>query len=162
MKYMQEGGFQKHPLMRLTISLALLLLAGLWISNFLMYFSRMNLSPVSVITYYLGSEETFRPPRSYQSMLEVTHFHLPIMSVVLLLLTHLLLFAPLKNSAKITFVLTAFFSAIVNEGAGWLVRFVNPNFAYLKIASFLTFQGIMGFLIIGLLWFMYLAPQNGD
>lgn len=162
MKYMQEGGFQKHPLMRLTITLTLFFFLGLWISNFLMYFSRMNLSPQSVTAYYLGSEETFRPPRSYQSMLEVTHFHLPIMGIALLLLTHLLIFAPFKNRTKIGFIVTAFFSAVMNEGAGWLVRFVNPNFAYLKIASFLVFQMVMGFLIAGVFWFLHLAPQNGD
>lgn len=162
MKYMQEGGFQKHPLMRMTITLTLLFFLGLWISNFLMYFSRMNLSTQSVTDYYLGSEETFRPARSYQSMLEVTHFHLPIMAIVLLLMTHLLIFAPFKNKIKTGFIVVAFSSAATNEAAGWLVRFVNPVFAYLKIGSFLTLQGVLGFLIAGLFWFLYLAPQNGD
>ena len=30
MKYMQEGGFQHNPLMRLTLGLTLVLLVGFW------------------------------------------------------------------------------------------------------------------------------------
>ena len=33
-------------------------------------------------------------PRTYQSMIEITHMHLPMMAMVVLLLTHLPIFAP--------------------------------------------------------------------
>ncbi len=93
MKYLQNGGYQNHPLMRLTLAFAVVFLTGFVITNFMLYFSRMDLSPASVTGYYLGSEEEFRPARSYQSMLEVTHGHLPMMALVLLLLTHLVIYA---------------------------------------------------------------------
>ena len=94
MKYMQNGGFQSHPLMRLTLLWAVVFLSGLWVTNFCFYFSKMSITPQSVINYYCGSEALFTQPRSFQSMLEVTHFHLPMMAIVVLLLTHLLIFAP--------------------------------------------------------------------
>jgi hypothetical protein len=147
MKYMQNGGFQNHPLMRLTLLLTLLLLLGFWISNFALYFAEMSLAPQSVVNFYRGSEVDYRLPRTYQTMLEVTHMHLPMMAVVLLLLTHLLIFLPLAARFKSRLIITAFCSALGFETAGWLVRFVHPIFAWLKIASFLALQLILAFLI---------------
>ena len=162
MKYMQNGGFQNHPLMKLTIGLTLLFLSGLWATNLLLYFSKMGFTPTSVVAYYLGSETDFTVPRTYQSMLEVTHFHLPMMAVVVLLLTHLLIFAPFKNWTKVTFILTAFLSGFLNETSSWLVRFVNPHFAYLKITCFLIFQGTLLFLIASLTWFLWSPPMQKE
>lgn len=164
MKYLQNGGYQKNPLMRLTLSLSLVFLTGFVITNFFMYFAKMGLTPESVITYYNGSEEEFIPARSYQSMLEVTHSHLPMMALVLLLLTHLAIFAPFSNAGKVTFVILSFGSALLNEASSWLVRFVHPEFAYLKIASFLTMQGSLIFLLIVLGVFLrrWQSTNGGD
>lgn len=38
MKYLESGGFQNQPLMRLALGLALLLLAGFWVTNLALYF----------------------------------------------------------------------------------------------------------------------------
>ena len=147
MRYLQEGGFQNQPLMRLTLSFTLALLVGFWATNCAMYFSRMSLSPASVASYYNGSEADFRPPRSAESMLETTHMHLPMMAMVLLFLTHLALFVPMPRRAKVAFVVTAFSSAAVEEGAGWLVRFASPRFALLKVLGFLGLQASLLFLV---------------
>ncbi len=160
MKYMEKGGFQNHPLMKLTLALTALFLVGFWATNFLLYFSKMSLTPQSIQNYYLGSEAEFLVPRTYQSMLEVTHMHLPMMAIVVLLLTHLLIFAPFRNGSKLAFIFTTFFSALLNEASGWLVRFVNPQFAYLKIISFLTFQACLAFLLVALMWFLVISPSR--
>ncbi len=160
MKYMQEGGFQSHPLMRATIGLTLVLLLGFWITNFAMYFSRMGLTPRSVVAYYNGSEEDFRPARSTASMLETTHAHLPMMGMVLLFLTHLAIFAPIPRGAKAGFIATAFTSAVLDEGAGWLVRFVSPSFAPLKIAGFVGLQAAIAFLLLVLAFFLLSAARR--
>jgi len=159
-RYMQDGGFQNHPLMRLTVSLTLALLVAFWLTNFAMYFSRMNLRPASVVAYYNGSEEDFRPPRSAGSMLETTHMHLPMMGMVLLFLTHLAIFVPVPRRAKVTFILTAFVSAALEEGGGWLVRFVSPAFAFLKVAGFLGLQAALLCLIVALAAFLISAARQ--
>ncbi len=160
MKYMEKGGFQNHPLMKLTLALTVLFLVGFWVTNFLLYFSKMGLTPLSVQNYYLGLEAEFQVPRSYQSMLEVTHMHLPMMAIVVLLLTHLLIFAPFRNASKLAFIFTTFFSALLSEASGWLVRFVNPQFAYLKVISFITFQACLAFLLVALIWFLAISPSR--
>lgn len=151
---MQTGGFQGQPLMRLTLLWCLLFMTGLWASSAFMYFNRMGLTAPSVQKYYLGSEEEFSQPRSAASMLETSHTHLPIMGVVLLLLTHLMIFAPYSEGFKKVFIGASFASAFGGEASGWLVRFVHPGFAFLKIACFLLFQACLGFLIIGLASFL--------
>ena len=160
MKYMQEGGFQNNPLMRLTLALTLLLLVGFWVTNVAMYFSRMSLRPASVVAYYNGSEEDFRPPRSAASMLEATHMHLPMMGMVLLFLTHLAIFVPMPRPSKVAFIATAFVSAVLEEGAGWLVRFVSPAFAPLKVAGFLGLQASLAYLVVALAVFLVGAARR--
>ncbi len=160
MKYMQEGGFQNNPLMRLTLGLTLALLLGFWATNLAMYFSRMNLKPSSVVTYYNGSEEDFRAPRSAGSMLETTHMHLPMMGVVLLLLTHLAIFVPLSRGARVGLILTAFGSAVFEEAGGWLVRFVSPDFAPLKVIGFVGLQSAIALLIFALGVFLFGASRR--
>ncbi|MBK5254595.1 MAG: hypothetical protein JJE39_01035 [Vicinamibacteria bacterium] len=146
--------------MRLTLGLTLVLLVGFWATNIAMYFSRMSLDPGSVVTYYNGSEEDFRPARSAGSMIETMHMHLPMMAVVLLLLTHLLIFLPLSRGAKVGLILAAFASAVLEEGGGWLVRFASPAFAPLKVIGFLGLQSAIAFLLTALGIFLWEASRR--
>jgi hypothetical protein len=160
MRYMQEGGFQNNPLMRLTLAFTLTLLVGFWSTNVAIYFSRMTLQPASVVSYYNGSEADFRPPRSAASMLEVSHMHLPMMGMVLLFLTHLVIFVPLARAARIAFIVATFSSAVLEEGAGWLVRFVSPSFAILKVVGFVGLQTAILCLIVALGAFLISAARR--
>ena len=157
MKYMQNGGFQNNPLMRLTVGLTLALILGLWITNFAMYFQRMDLTPSSVVNYYNGSEEEFTPPRSAAAMLETTHMHLPMMGMVLLFLTHLLIFVPLSRGFKVSLIFAAFTGALFEEAGGWLVRFVDPALAPVKVVGFLLLQATLGFVMVALAAFLVRA-----
>src|SRR5262245_8307209 len=154
MKYLESGGFQNQPLMRLTLGLALLLLAGFWVTNLALYHQHMTLAPASVVDYYRGDEAQFMPPRSAQSMLEVTHMHLPMFALVLLLLTHLLIFAPIRFALRVAFILVAFGSALLSEAAGWMTRFWHQGFAVIKVAMFVVFQVSLSGLILGLAVFL--------
>jgi hypothetical protein len=151
---MERGGFQGQPLMRLTLGLSILLLALFWVTNFALFASRLGFTPVSVAAYYVGSEADYRPPRTAGSMLEVTHAHLPMMALVVLLLTHLLTFAPYSKRTRVLLIVGAFLSAALDEGAGWLVRFVHPGFAVVKLAAFASLQGILAFLLVALALFL--------
>lgn len=160
MRYLQNGGFRNHPMMRLTLGGTLVLLAGLWVTNALMYFQRMGLDPASVVRYYKGSEADFIEPRTYGSMLETTHIHLPMMALVALLLTHLAIFIPWSNRARATLVLATFGSALGGEAASWLVRFGSASWAPLKVACFLVLQTSLGILLAGLALYLFLPARR--
>jgi hypothetical protein len=160
MKYMERGGFQSQGLMRLTLGLSIGLLSLFWVTNFALFVSRLGFTPASVAAYYLGSEADYRAPRTAGAMLEVTHAHLPMMALVMLLLTHLLIFAPYSRRTRVLLIVGAFVSAALDEGAGWLVRFVHPGFAVVKLAAFVSLQGILAFLLIALALFLREGAQS--
>lgn len=134
--------------------------ALLWVTNALLYFQKMSLTPASVVSYYLGNAEQYLSPRSYQGLLEVSHFHLFAMGMLLLVLTHLVLFCPFKTWLKITLIVTPFVSALVDEAGGWLVRFVSPEFAIVKILGFVTLQTSLAVLVILALWAIFVGSQR--
>ena len=147
MRFIVTGELGRNRLLQIIILLYALYVAGLWVTNTLLYFSKMGLTYASVVAYYLGSEESFLAPRSYQGLLEVSHYHLFAMGMLLLVLTHLILFIPVSGRAKAWLIALPFFSALLDEGAGWLVRFVHPLFAYAKICGFLALQASLAALI---------------
>ena len=156
MRYMEKGGFKQHELMRLTLSLSLLLLFCFWLTNFAMYFTHMGLNPQTVVTYYCGSDDGFQVAKSFAGLAEVSHFHFAIMAIVILMLTHLVIFTPWKKQVKTGIIIIAFASAFFQEASSWLVRFIDPAFAWLKVLSFVSLQAAMAVLMVSLgayLWF---------
>ena len=160
MRFVVTGEWTRNRLLQTIVVLYALYVAGLWVTNTLLYFSKMALTYSSVVEYYLGSEERFLSPRSYQGLLEVSHFHLFAMGMLLLVLTHLMLFVPLANRWKAWLIAVPFCSAILNEGASWLVRFAHPGFAYAKIAGFLLLQASLALLIIVSVWAVFTGSQR--
>ena len=148
MRFFVTGEQNRQLLLNSLIMMFLGYILLLWISNGLMYFHKMDLTPASVVSYYLGSEEDFTQPKSYQSLLEVSHFHVFAMGMLVLTLTHLMIMTNLSVVLKVWLSALIYLSAIADEVAGWLVRFVHPDFAYFKIASFLILEISLVTLII--------------
>jgi hypothetical protein len=148
MRFFVTGEQNRQLLINTLILMFLGYVVLLWLSNGLMFFHKMNLSPESVIAYYLGSEQDFGQPRSYQSLLEVSHFHLFAMGMLILTLTHLMIMTSLPTLLKVWLSALIYGSALADEAAGWLVRFVDPQFAYFKIAAFLLLELSLASLII--------------
>lgn len=155
MRFVVTGEWNRNRLLQVIVLLYALYVAALWLTNALLYFEKMSLAPSSVVEYYRGAEERFLSPRSYQGMLEVSHFHLFAMGMLLLVLTHLMLFVPLADRLKAWLIVVPFLSAGLDEGAGWLVRFGHPAFAALKVAGFLLLQGSLALLVGLSVWAVF-------
>ncbi len=160
MRFIITGEMNRNRLLQAIVVAYSLYVGLLWVTNALLYFSKMGLTYGSVVTYYLGSEQDFTQPRSYLGMLEVSHFHLFAMGMLLLVLTHLVLFVPLSNRAKIWLIIAPFASALLDEGSGWLVRFVSPLFALAKIAGFLALQTSLALLVGLALWSVFRGTSD--
>ena len=61
----------------------------------------------------------------------------------------------LRRRRKIALIVAAFVSAALEEGGGWLVRFLDPGFAAVKIVGFLGLQSAIGFLLASLAVFLW-------
>ncbi len=157
MRWVVTGEWSRNRLLQTIVVLYTVYVAGLWLTNALLYFGKMNLTAASVVEYYLGSEERFLSPRTYQGLLEVSHFHLFAMGMLLLVLTHLMLFVPLRNGVKAWLIAVPFVAAALDEGASWLVRFAHPGFAWLKVSGFLLLQGSLALLVGLSLWAVFVG-----
>ena len=160
MRFVVTGEWTRNRLLQTIVVLYTLYVAGLWVTNALLFFNKMSLTYASVVEYYLGSEERFLSPRTYQGLLEVSHFHLFAMGMLLLVLTHLMLFVPIRNHWKAWLIAVPFGAALLDEGASWLVRFVHPGFAYAKIAGFLLLQTSLATLVVVSLWAVFAGSQD--
>jgi len=148
MRFVVTGEWTRNGLLKVIVGCFLFYTLILWVTNAGLYLSHMGLTPASVTDYYLGNEEHFLQPRSLRGLLETLHFHTFAMGMLLLTLTHLLLFVPLSLRVKAWGIAIAFASGLTGELSSWGVRFVHPAFAYLKIASFLTLEGVLLWLMI--------------
>ena len=67
---------------------------------------------------------------------------------------------PVRNEVKAWLVALPFGAALLEEGAGWLVRFVHPLFAYAKIGGFLLLQASLAVLVGLSLWAVFAGSQE--
>lgn len=139
MRYVVTGEWRRNQLLSLILVLFLLFIAGFCLINALLFFEHMSFSYQGVVAHYLGKAGPWGAPaiaRSYKVMLEVAHGHLFAMAILAMTMTHLVLFVPAAPRLKLLLVFTTFGAALGNEASGWLVRYVHPHFAYLKLAMF--------------------------
>jgi hypothetical protein len=155
MRFVVTGEWTRNRLLTVIVWLFLMYTFLFWITMGAMYFAKMGLTYESVVKHYLGDEETFRQPHTYQGMLELAHFHMFAMGMLLMTLTHLLLFVPLPPTFKAWLISLSFTGGLINEGAGWLVRFAHPRFAYMKIGGFLLLQSSLLVLMVAAAWSLF-------
>lgn len=154
MKFFISQDIRKNDLLKLVVLLTTVFFVFLWVTNLLL-FLKVGLSYESVVEYYRGSEETFRPPRSYMGLLEEAHFHFFSMAVLLVTLNHLFLFTKRGNGEKLLVVVASYGSAFLDIAGGWLVRYAAPEFAYLKIASFVVLQASLLYLMAVVTFYLF-------
>ncbi len=154
MRFFISNDISKNHLLKIIIIFTLLFFGFLWLTNLLLYL-QIGFSYDSVVEYYLGSEQSFRPAKSYIGLLQEAHFHFFSMAIILVTLNHLILFAPIKNIYKLTLILLSFMSALGDIAAGWLIKYSSPHFAYLKIASVMVLQITLAILIVVVVIFLY-------
>jgi hypothetical protein len=150
MRFFISQDIRKNQLLRHIVLWSLVYVFVFWVSDWPFY-AKIGFSYRAIVEYYRGSEEAFRTPKSFFSLLEETHFHAFAMMVFLMTLNHLLLFTGAPRWVKAVVIHVSFGSALADMASGWLIRFVHPGFALLKMAAFLTLQGTLLVLWV-LLW----------
>ncbi len=151
MRFVVTGEWNKNGMLRLILFFFLVFILFFWVTNWILYFQKMTLDPASVVSYLRGDPgaEFGSPPRPLAALAETSHFHLFAMGVLVMTLTHLVLFVPVHPRLKMGLTLLTFLSALLNEGSSWLVRFVSPGFAVMKVTCFLLLQAsLFGLLVI--------------
>lgn len=159
MKFFISNDIRNNSLLKLIVVFTLVFLFFLWLTNLLLYF-KIGFSYQSIVDYYRGSEESFREPKSYLGLLEESHFHFFSMAIILVTLNHLILFSKIKNVWKLIIILASYTSAFGDICAGWLIRYISPSFAYLKLGSLIVLQISFAALLVLVLVFLYSGKDN--
>jgi len=160
MKFFISSDIRKNDLLKLIVLLTTIFFLFLWVTNLLL-FLKIGFSYEGVVEYYRGSEESFRPPRSYLGLLEEAHFHFFSIAILLVTLNHLFLFTNRSSSEKFLVIIASYGSAFLDIAGGWLVRYLSAGFAYVKIGSFLVLQISLLYLIIIVTFYLY-RKRRGD
>jgi hypothetical protein len=162
MRFTVTGEWGRNDLLRLVLLMFLVFVTLFWITNWVLWFQKMTLAPSSVVSYFRGdpTAEFGQPRRPLGAMAEVSHFHLFAMGMLVMTLTHLLLFLPTSRSAKVWMVSVAFGSALLDEASSWAVRFLHPAFAWVKVGAFLLLQASLLAAIVALLWGVLRPVRN--
>jgi hypothetical protein len=85
---------------------------------------------------------------TYRKLLEVTHFHLFTMPVVLLIVGHLFFATALSPRAKLGWVGAGSASVVLHIATPWLVRYGSTRLAFLHALSGMALTLTMGVLTI--------------
>lgn len=159
MRFFISPDIRRNRLLRQIVLWSLVYAFVFWVSDWPFYV-KIGFSQRTIVEYYRGSEEAFRAPKSFFSLLEETHFHAFAMMVFLMTLNHLLLFTAAPRWVKVGLVHGSFGSALADMASGWLIRFVHPGFALLKMVAFLTLQVTL-LITWGLLWVYARRVEEG-
>lgn len=121
-----------------------------WGTGILMFREKLGFSAASVKRYFLGDPERFMNPRSFAGLLEVSHFHLFAMGLFFVVFTHLLLFTPLRRTLQAVMTWSLALALLSDMASGWLIRYLSPEFAWLKLGAFCSLQGLSLLLLAAL------------
>ena len=97
-------------------------------------------------------------PMTYRKLLEVTHFHLFTMPVVLLIIGHLFLATSLGDRAKLLWLVGASCSVVGHLATPWIVRYAGGRVAFLHAITGTALTLTMSVLTI----YPVLAMWRGD
>lgn len=164
MRFTITGEWKTNHVLRLIIAIFLVFMGLFWLTNALLFFSHMSFSYDSVVAHYLGQPDEWggaAVPRSYKVLLELSHAHLFAMGILVLTMTHLLLFVPAPVKVKLWLVSATFLSALLSEASSWLMVYVSPLFAYLKLSMFVLFQLTLGGIVVMLVVALARGSRNG-
>jgi len=157
MRFFISSELKKNDFLKIIIIFTTIFFLFLWLTNILLYM-QIGFSYNGIVAYYLGNEEIFRPAKSYIGLLEEAHFHFFSMAILLVTLTHIMLFTSLSSGWKLTLIIVPFTSSFLEIISGWLIRYISPIYAYLKLGSFIVMQASV--LILMVIIFIYLFRKS--
>ena len=140
---------------KFTYTLFLVFCLASYVVMVLLAISRTGLEHAALATYYRGDGD-MQYAKSYQELLEVTHFHLFSIPLFLFVQAHLFMLTTWPVRRKVVVVVGAFVGAACDLSAPWLITYVSPDTAIIKtLARVLLAQAFVLFALLPIyeMWF---------
>ena len=109
---------------------------------------RVGFTPRAIVTYYRGGQSEMSFPKQLWQIVEVSHFHLFTIPVVLLILSHLLSATPIAPRVRAGITAATFAAAALELAGPWAVRYLAAHFAYVLLAGWLGLAAGMSLMTI--------------
>ncbi|MEK7486048.1 MAG: hypothetical protein AABZ60_17130 [Planctomycetota bacterium] len=93
--------------------------------------TRSHFTPTALGEYYRGNEEKDIYGKTFQELLEVTHFHLFSVPVLLFIQGHLFLLTSWPRFLKVVIVLASFLGAALMIAGPWMIFYLSSDLAIL-------------------------------
>jgi hypothetical protein len=150
MKAFQGGRLLRTSSLPLRVTMSwFLLFVGLgYATNFTMLAWKTGLTPAGIAAYYRGDEAAMQFPKELRELVENLHFHVYIVPIVLLVLTHVFYMTAWSERAKVSVTNLAYAAAAADLAAPFLVRFAGAGFAWWKLVSATLYHGTLFFLVL--------------
>lgn len=128
-----------------------------------LYYDGLGLDLATTASHYLGNANDpeaaeILVEKSARELLEITHFHLFTMPVLLLVLAHLFLLAR-GGAWKGAVVGVALLSTALHVAGPWVVRYGGPGWAWVMPATGLPFALSMGVMTLWPLPELFAGPR---
>jgi len=120
---------------------AFLVLALLGVATLVALAMRAGVTPGAIAVYYRGDDSEMSFGKTFWQLVEVSHFHLFTIPVVVLIVSHLLYGTPTSVRLRVWLTLVVFTGALLDVIAPWLVRYVAGAMAYVTIVGWLLLAG---------------------
>src|SRR2546422_9392669 len=88
-----------------------------------------GLSYSGIAQHYLGSDQTFGQPKSFQELAETTPFHFFTLPAVFLILCHVFYLTLASQELKVIITVLAFEAVAFDLASPWLILYASPHFA---------------------------------
>lgn len=112
---------------------------------------RVGFTPAAIATYYRGGETEMSFPKQFWQLMEVSHFHLFSVPVVVLILAHLLSATPVSVRARVWLTSATYAGALLEIAGPWAVRYLAGGFAYLLLLGWVLLAlGIVAIVAVSL------------
>ena len=151
--YLKNGLRSLQPSTRLAYTLFLVFSLLGYAVMIALAADRSGFSASSAATYYAGGGDAY--PKTRGELLEVTHFHLFSMPLLLFVQGHLFLMTRWPRRWKLAILYAAFLGCALDLAAPWLVVYVSPDLAAAKVAArILLGPSLLAFAVVPL-WEMW-------
>lgn len=131
--YLKDGLRSLQPSTRFVYTFFLAFSLASYVVMIALAAPRSGFSPASVSAYYAGGDGRYA--KTAGELLEVTHFHLFSMPLLLFVQGHLFLMTRWPRGLKLAIVIAAFAGCALDMGAPWLVVYVSPDLAVTKLLA---------------------------
>lgn len=157
--FLKSGLRSLQPSTRFAYTLFLVFSLASYVVMIALAADRSGFTPQSAADYYAGAGDHYA--RTKGELLEVTHFHLFSMPLMLFVQGHLFLMTRWPRTSKLALVWAAFAGAALDLAAPWFVVYVSRDLAFVKVLGrVLLGPALVAFALVPL-WEMW-RPQRAD